>query len=128
VEQPVKQRDLFDQLKNPPALVDKQIARRRAMSRYYQRHHDEIRLRAQVGRYRLTFDEHAAMLDRYGERCFICREAKRLVVDHDHASNRVRGLLCDRCNLHLGLYEKERDWLTQYRTRIEAHLGKTGQA
>lgn len=38
--------------------------------------------------------------------CAMCREApqprKRLSIDHCHATGKVRGLLCDACNLVLG--------------------------
>jgi Recombination endonuclease VII len=35
-------------------------------------------------------------------RCCICKESRELVVDHDHTTNRVRGLICVRCNATLG--------------------------
>lgn len=39
--------------------------------------------------------------------CAICkRSSRRLVLDHCHASGRVRGLLCDRCNVGLGHIER----------------------
>ncbi|PYQ17504.1 MAG: hypothetical protein DMF80_00495 [Acidobacteria bacterium] len=44
------------------------------------------------------------------ERCAICRKAcgtgRRLAVDHDHQTGRVRGLLCFRCNTALARYEE----------------------
>jgi len=38
-----------------------------------------------------------------GNRCAICRRGGiELVIDHDHASGRIRALLCRPCNLLLG--------------------------
>ena len=44
---------------------------------------------------------YAAMLARQGGGCAICGakpKTRRLHADHDHKTDRVRGLLCHRCN------------------------------
>ncbi len=49
----------------------------------------------------ITDEGYAAMLAEQGGGCAICGstpKTRRLHVDHDHASGRVRGLLCHRCN------------------------------
>lgn len=49
----------------------------------------------------VTDEEYARMLAAQGGGCAICGakpKTRRLHVDHDHASGKVRGLLCHRCN------------------------------
>lgn len=50
------------------------------------------------------------MLAEQDGRCVICMKAartRRLAVDHDHATQAVRGLLCYRCNQYLGQWEND---------------------
>lgn len=60
-------------------------------------------------KYGLTLESHAAMLAAQNHVCAICSKACKnyptLVVDHDHSSNKVRGLLCNKCNRGLGMFE-----------------------
>ena len=42
----------------------------------------------------------------HGDNCFLCRKPrsafkKKLSVDHNHKTNKIRGLLCYRCNKFL---------------------------
>jgi hypothetical protein len=59
-------------------------------------------------RYGLTVDQYDDLLAKQGHTCAICRTTKplgrwgRFVVDHDHDTGKVRGLLCNSCNVALG--------------------------
>lgn len=57
--------------------------------------------------YGLADGQYEAMYEFQGRKCAICQRAtgasRRLSVDHDHATNLVRGLLCRPCNSMLGL-------------------------
>lgn len=61
-------------------------------------------------RYGLTIDEYDALFEAQGGLCAICGEpdvtGRRVAVDHDHVTGRVRGLLCGRCNMFVGLIER----------------------
>ncbi|MCI4332095.1 MAG: endonuclease VII domain-containing protein [Thermoplasmata archaeon] len=56
-------------------------------------------LRVSLG---VSWSEIELLWKRQNFRCAICREAKPLVLDHDHKLNVPRGLLCYRCNTMLG--------------------------
>ncbi len=61
--------------------------------------------------YGITMDDYIKMRDAQGGVCAVCgnHETKKcggivqpLSVDHDHSSNKIRGLLCDACNVMIG--------------------------
>lgn len=60
-----------------------------------------------VRKYGITLEQFNAMLDAQGGVCKICEKVnengRALNVDHDHATGKIRGLLCHRCNTAIGL-------------------------
>ncbi len=61
-------------------------------------------------KYNLTPLELAEMAEAQSGRCAICEviPTTGLVVDHDHGTGRVRGLLCAACNKGLGFFCDDR--------------------
>jgi hypothetical protein len=55
-----------------------------------------------ISKYGIAAAEFDALRISQDGRCAICPETERLVVDHDHDTGRVRGLLCGACNKMLG--------------------------
>ncbi len=74
-----------------------------------------IRRRALYARYGITADQYDQMLSQQGGGCAICgatseqheRQARPLHIDHDHATGKVRGILCTGCNTGLGKFRDD---------------------
>lgn len=66
-----------------------------------------------LSQYGLTFAEHEKLRWDQNGLCAICGQPQRkgktddLVIDHDHGTGTVRGLLCQPCNLGLGNFEDD---------------------
>jgi len=73
-------------------------------------HLRQNRIRMTIFAYGLTEEQYAEILARQGGRCAMCEEIQKLVIDHDHISGKVRGLLCISCNTGLNFVERPQ-WL-----------------
>ena len=65
------------------------------------------RIKRTIGLGQLSIEVYEQMLKEQNHQCAICGSSpngKRLVIDHDHDSGHLRGLLCEKCNLGLGLF------------------------
>lgn len=61
-------------------------------------------------RYGISIEEYEQIFKKQNGVCAICagtNSEKRLHVDHDHESGKVRGLLCFKCNYALGLLNED---------------------
>jgi len=67
----------------------------------------EYQLNALLNRYKITQEKYDSMYEEQNYCCAICGVNektlnKKLCVDHDHKSGKVRGLLCNNCNFAIG--------------------------
>lgn len=67
-------------------------------------------------KYGITTEDYLQMLDSQDRKCAICSKTviennRYLSVDHCHTTGKVRGLLCSNCNLGLGYFQDNIDFL-----------------
>jgi|688.fasta_scaffold494711_2 hypothetical protein len=65
-------------------------------------------------KYGMTFDDYNKMFEEQNGCCASCGDhqilfTKRLVVDHNHETGKVRALLCSNCNTALGLLKENEE-------------------
>ncbi|UVD39733.1 endonuclease VII [Streptomyces phage RosePharie] len=67
---------------------------------YRERYADDQSRKKKMKAYGLTEEQLDAVLE--PGKCYTCDSTEDLVIDHDHATGVVRGLLCNSCNVALG--------------------------
>lgn len=80
-------------------------------------------------KYGMTPDDYTNMAQQQGQCCAICGNhmdllPKGLVVDHDHETGKVRGLLCNSCNSLLGYAKDSIDNLNSAIRYLINHKGQ----
>jgi hypothetical protein len=81
----------------------------------------------------ITLADYTQMAVTQGGKCAICNceetavrggKAKALAVDHDHATGKIRGLLCSACNTAMGKLKDNRDILLAMIRYLDKHSGR----
>jgi len=90
---------------------DKILARNRQVPLRLRQHYDRTHI---LRGYGLTVEDYNELYAQQNGRCAICgrhqgelRDA--MCVDHCHKTNKVRGLLCRRCNMAIGGLKDDKD-------------------
>jgi len=80
----------------------------KATTEYREQHPDLTRRVHYKAKYGITICDYQNMVHDQDNKCAICgkESEKRLQVDHDHTTGKVRGLLCGKCNRGLGNYDE----------------------
>lgn len=84
--------------------------------------------------YGITLEEELAMLAACGNRCEICKKEipnkGDWRIDHDHETGAVRGILCNQCNLGIGMLQDSQQvmlaaiqYLKDHNDNIERSVG-----
>ena len=71
-------------------------------------------------RYKITFADYTKLLESQNGVCAVCQKKPdyNLSVEHDHATGKVRGLVCQRCNQAIGVIEQ-----ADLADKVRAYLG-----
>ena len=85
---------------------------------YFKINKNKIKSASLLRRYGITLDQYNEMFIAQSGSCLICEThqsdlKKSLGVDHCHTTGKIRGLLCDKCNVLLGLANDSIDILNK---------------
>jgi len=68
-----------------------------------------------ISKYGLTYKDWEGLWYTQDGRCAICdkffAEKKDICIDHNHKTGEIRGLLCKRCNIGIGLFDDNHELL-----------------
>ena len=82
--------------------------RKEHRKKYIEKYPERIskqRLEQRLKVYGLTIQQYQSMLHNQNNCCAICKKEKKLWIDHNHSTGKVRALLCPSCNSIVGYLE-----------------------
>lgn len=79
------------------------------------------------GDFGIGLDEYMELLEKQGGICAICsRDDRKIVIDHDHLTGKIRGLLCIRCNVALGTFGDTAEGVERALNYLREHENNSG--
>lgn len=73
----------------------------------------------------ISIEDYDVLYEKQKGKCLICDEYKpTLCIDHNHKTNKVRGLLCRKCNAAIGSLKDDPDLLNRAAEYLLASGGK----
>ena len=83
---------------------------------YWREYRHKIRERKNIEKFNISEETYNTMSKSQNDKCLICKKSestidnrrkkvRRLSIDHCHTTNKIRGLLCGRCNMGIGLLD-----------------------
>lgn len=82
---------------------------------YYDKYPERVHNKELKHKYGITKEEYDVLLSNQNNKCKVCEQeeltkgrggkVRKMAVDHCHKTNKIRGLLCAKCNQALGLLD-----------------------
>jgi hypothetical protein len=100
---------------------------------YRAMHREKFAQQERERKFGLSLADYSALVASQDNKCAICNcaetatrngKVKALAVDHDHATGKVRGLLCVACNTGIGKFRDSRDLMLSAIKYLDKHSGR----
>lgn len=107
-------------------------ANKTAHRKWRSRSSDTIREQNYRQNFGITVSDYNVMFAQQEGKCAVCRSSSsknrrspHLYVDHCHKTGKVRGLLCHRCNIALGMLQEDESLFAVATEYLKKHNGST---
>ena len=112
------------------AWVENNRARHNEGGKAWKKNNPSAMKKYRLRKYGLTVEQYDAMLASQDNRCAICSTATPAkhgswCIDHDHKTNKARGLLCVKCNAGLGNFDENTGFLLAAERYLQLHRSPT---
>jgi hypothetical protein len=134
-------RKAYQRVKVAQWHADNPDKRKEQKRRHYEKHKDRIDQRAKdwyennkerhvhnalLRKYGVTLEQYNLLRAQQDFRCAICNDhedsvGKKMFVDHDHVTGKIRKLLCTKCNVGIGMLKDSADIMERAAKYIRDH-------